>query len=130
MLSITARDVDEQELVLIVDAERCRWTLLDDGDEYRLSMARRDIVAAIQALLDLHLAALITATEQVRAAFAMLGAIAERATSIHQRASDDALVYDICTGMLDGDPPLRPHRHLVQLRIHGAAISAPSRKQG
>lgn len=49
MLSITGRDVDEQELALSFDAETCKWTLLGDGDEYRLTSARRDIVNIIKA---------------------------------------------------------------------------------
>jgi hypothetical protein len=47
-LSITGRDVDEQELALSFDAERCTWTYMGDADDYRLSTARCEIVEVMQ----------------------------------------------------------------------------------
>jgi hypothetical protein len=49
LLSITGRDVDEQELALSFDAESCTWTFMGDADDYRLSTARRDVVNAMTA---------------------------------------------------------------------------------
>ena len=63
--------------------------------------------------------------------FALLGAFAESATYVHQRVDDDAVCYDIATGMLDEDMPFRPHGHLVQFRVTGSAVDAicASRRQ-
>jgi hypothetical protein len=62
---------------------------------------------------------------QVRAdLFALLGSFAESATYVHQRVEDDAIFFDVVTGMLDEDMPFRPHGHLVQFRIGGDVIAA------
>lgn len=48
--------------------------------------------------------------------FALIGSVAESKTYIHQRlATEDMVVYDVVTGMLDCDSPFRPYGHLMRL---------------
>jgi hypothetical protein len=62
---------------------------------------------------------------QLRAdVFALLGTFVETVAYIHQRVLDDAICYDIATGLLAEDTQFRPHGHLVQFRITGAAVDA------
>ena len=50
--------------------------------------------------------------------FALIGSIAESATYVQQRVTtDDVVIYDVCTGMLAGDSPFRPHGHLMRLTV-------------
>lgn len=58
--------------------------------------------------------------------FALLGAIAESVTAIHQHVAADGIHYDVVTGMLDGDTPFRPHGHLLRLVVSGATVPAIS----
>jgi len=55
--------------------------------------------------------------------FALLGTIAESATYIHQRVLDDAVCYDVATGMLAANA-VPTHGHLVRLRIGGDVVRA------
>ena len=47
-LSITGRDVDEQELALEFDADTCLWRLMGDADEYRQTKARIDVLEVMR----------------------------------------------------------------------------------
>lgn len=54
--------------------------------------------------------------------FALLGEIAESTTFVRQRLADDAIEYDVTTGMLDGDGFFAGHGHLLCFRIGGSDI--------
>jgi hypothetical protein len=50
--------------------------------------------------------------------FALVGRTAESATYVHPLSvADDMVVYDICTGMLDGHSPFKSHGHLIRLTV-------------
>ena len=52
------------------------------------------------------------------AVFALVGSIAETATYIQQQVmTKGVVVYDVCTGMLDGYSPFRPNSHLMRLIV-------------
>lgn len=55
--------------------------------------------------------------------FALLGEIAESTTFVRQRLADDAVAYEVTTGMLDGDAPFAGHGHLLRFRIGGPDVS-------
>jgi hypothetical protein len=49
--------------------------------------------------------------------FALIGEIAESVTYVHERVMDAVVCFDVCTGLLDGDTPFRPHGHLLRLTV-------------
>jgi hypothetical protein len=50
--------------------------------------------------------------------FAIVGSFAESATSVRQRTmGGGGLVFEVVTGLLDGDGQFAPHGHTVRLRI-------------
>ena len=53
--------------------------------------------------------------------FALVGAFAELSTHVRQRPADDAVEFDVTTGMVAGETLFRPHGHLVRLRVVGEA---------
>jgi hypothetical protein len=57
-------------------------------------------------------------------AFGLIGSFAENDSHVRQRRGDDRVVYDITTGILDGDSPFRGHGHLVRVMVVGAAAAA------
>jgi hypothetical protein len=50
-----------------------------------------------------------------------IGSFAEFSTHVLERLADDAVEFDVTTGMLAGTTPFRPHGHLVRLRLEGEA---------
>jgi len=50
VLSITGRDVEEQELALSMDPRTMRWTSRGDAADFRMSQERRQIIEAFAAL--------------------------------------------------------------------------------
>ncbi len=54
--------------------------------------------------------------------FALLGAIAESVSYIHQRVGDEIIHYDVVSGMLDGDTAFHPHGHLIELHVSGVDV--------
>jgi hypothetical protein len=50
-------------------------------------------------------------------AFGLIGTVAESASLVRQRVSPRETVFDVTTGMLDGDGPFGPHGHLLRLRV-------------
>jgi hypothetical protein len=50
-------------------------------------------------------------------ALALVGSFAEANTFIRQERRDGATVFEVTTGMLDGDGPLSGHGHLVRFII-------------
>jgi hypothetical protein len=53
--------------------------------------------------------------------FALIGSIAESATYIRHRRTDRAeLVFDVVTGMLQGDTQFASHGHTLRVRVSGA----------
>lgn len=62
---------------------------------------------------------------RVRAdAYALIGSFAESDSHVRQRRGADTVVYDVTTGVLDGDSSFRGHGHLVRLMVVGAAAEA------
>ncbi len=59
---------------------------------------------------------------QIRqAAYALIGSIAETATYVRQRKSDDgALIFELVTGLIGDDTHFEPHGHAVMLRVEPA----------
>ena len=52
-----------------------------------------------------------------RAAYALIGAIAEESTHVAERVDEDDVVFEIATGMVSIDAEFAPHGHLLRLRI-------------
>jgi hypothetical protein len=50
-------------------------------------------------------------------AVALIGAVAEAASLVRERVEGAETVYDVATGMLEGDGAFAPHGHLLRLRI-------------
>ena len=56
-----------------------------------------------------------------RAAWALIGSVAEESTHVAEWVDEDAVVFDVATGTV-GSPVFAPHGHLLRLRIQmGAA---------
>ena len=55
-----------------------------------------------------------------RAAHALIGAVAEESTHVFEWVDDDAVVFDVATGMVAEDGHFAPHGHLLRLRIQSA----------
>jgi hypothetical protein len=55
-----------------------------------------------------------------RAAYALIGAVAEESTHVAEWVDEDAVVFDVATGMVGGTP-FAPHGHLLRLRIQTGA---------
>jgi hypothetical protein len=54
----------------------------------------------------------------VRAAvFALVGHVAETATYVRQRRSEDGLSFEVVTGMLSTDGSFAPHGHSLVLKV-------------
>jgi hypothetical protein len=51
--------------------------------------------------------------------YALVGTFAESSTHLRQRTGDQAIEYDVTTGMLEDETHFRTHGHLVRLRIAG-----------
>ena len=51
-----------------------------------------------------------------RAAYALIGAVAEESTHVAEWVDEDAVVFDVATGMV-GSTPFAPHGHLLRVRI-------------
>ncbi len=66
----------------------------------------------------------VSAREVGAAAFRLVGGIAESSTNVVERVDGWVVVYDIVTGMVDGQTRWHPHGHAVQLRISGESIKA------
>jgi hypothetical protein len=61
---------------------------------------------------------------QLRAhTYALIGAVAESVSYIHQRVENETVHYDVVTGMLATETPFRPHGHLFELRIGGPDVA-------
>ena len=57
-----------------------------------------------------------------RAAYQLIGAVAEESTHLLEWVDEDAVVFDVATGIV-GSPYFAPHGHLLRVRIQtGAAI--------
>jgi hypothetical protein len=52
-----------------------------------------------------------------RAAFALVGQVAESATYVRQRVLEDRLVFDVVTGMVGPDTHFAPHGHTLRLDV-------------
>jgi hypothetical protein len=52
-------------------------------------------------------------------AFALVGTVAEAASLVRERSGGAETIFDITTGMLEGDGSFAPHGHLLRLRIRG-----------
>jgi hypothetical protein len=48
VLHVTGRDVEQQELALRWDVERCLWSIAGDAQVFRLSPERRSIIQALE----------------------------------------------------------------------------------
>ena len=57
-------------------------------------------------------------------AYALVGAIAESVSYLHQRVELETVRYAVVTGMLPSDTPFYPHGHLLELRIGGPDVPA------
>jgi hypothetical protein len=64
---------------------------------------------------------------EIRAAvFSLVGSFAELATYVRQRQGEDAedgettLLFEVVTGILDGDSRFAPHGHTVRVRVSAA----------
>ena len=55
-----------------------------------------------------------------RAAYALIGAVAEESTHVAEWVNEDAVVLDVATGIV-GDVHFAPHGHLLRLRIQTAS---------
>lgn len=51
-----------------------------------------------------------------RAAYALIGSVAEESTHVAEWVDEDAVVFDVATGNV-GTTPFAPHGHLLRLRI-------------
>ena len=55
---------------------------------------------------------------EIRAAiFALVGGFAELATYVRQRTDDDAIVFEVVTGFLNGESRFDPHGHTLRLSV-------------
>jgi hypothetical protein len=54
--------------------------------------------------------------------YRVIGSFAELSTHVLERPADDAVEFDVTTGMRAGTTPFRPHGHLVRLRLEGEAV--------
>ena len=52
-------------------------------------------------------------------AFALIGQVAETASLVRERREGDDAIFEITTGMLEGDGHFAPHGHMVRLRVRG-----------
>lgn len=52
-----------------------------------------------------------------RRAWALLGAVAEPATSVRERRDGDTAVFEVVTGVPDGAGPFASHGHTLRLTI-------------
>ena len=68
------------------------------------------------------LASSVSPREVGAAAFGLIGAIAESSTNVVERVDGWVVLYDVVTGMVDGQTRWAPHGHAVQVRIGGDAI--------
>jgi hypothetical protein len=50
-------------------------------------------------------------------AFALIGAVAEAASLVRERPGATETIFDVTTGMLNGDGSFAPHGHLLRLRV-------------
>jgi len=57
------------------------------------------------------------AAELRAAAFALIGQVAESASFVRERRHDGETIFDVTTGILDGDGRFAAHGHLLRLRI-------------
>jgi hypothetical protein len=55
------------------------------------------------------------------AVFTLIGAIAESSTLVHERRNGDDRIFDVVSGILEGDSRFAPHGHTLRLRIAGVA---------
>jgi hypothetical protein len=85
-----------------------------DAPEWRVIEA-----AAIDAVLVVTLQSLSPGNlADLRAAvFTLIGSFAESATFVRQTFHGRDVIFDIATGMLDGDSPFAAHGHLVRFVI-------------
>ncbi|MFN2591250.1 MAG: hypothetical protein ABR532_00225 [Candidatus Dormibacteria bacterium] len=56
--------------------------------------------------------------------YALLGSFSESTSYIRQRVADDQVVYEVATGILEGDSTFRGHGHLVRLHVTGDSARA------
>jgi hypothetical protein len=54
------------------------------------------------------------------AVFCLIGVVAESATYVRQRGGEGELLFEVGTGMLEGDTDFAPHGHTLLLRIRKA----------
>jgi hypothetical protein len=54
------------------------------------------------------------------AVFCLIGVVAEGATYVRQRGGEGELLFEIGTGMLEGDTDFAPHGHSILLRLRKA----------
>lgn len=52
-----------------------------------------------------------------RAVYSLVGAVAEGASAIVQRAGEEGVVFELTTGMLDDQTEFKSHGHLVRLVV-------------
>ena len=55
-----------------------------------------------------------------RRAWALIGAVAEPAASVHERRDGDAVVFEVVTGVPEGSGHFATHGHTLRLRIRPA----------
>ena len=85
---------------------------------------RHTEVAQAVYVVSLDWTAASASMRQLRAdTYALIGAVAESVSYIHQRVENETVHYDVVTGMLATDTPFRPHGHLIELRIGGPDVA-------
>jgi hypothetical protein len=57
------------------------------------------------------------------AVFCLIGVVAEGATYVRQRGGEGELLFEVGTGMLEGDTDFAPHGHTLLLRLTHASAS-------
>ncbi len=55
-----------------------------------------------------------------RRAWALIGAVAEPAASVHERRDGDAVIFEIITGIPEGSGHFATHGHTLRLRLRRA----------
>jgi hypothetical protein len=63
-------------------------------------------------------------------AYSLIGEFAESSTHIRAGTEGQSIVFEVTTGMLDGDGPFSGHGHVVRLRVVGPAVEALLTRSG
>jgi hypothetical protein len=88
------------------------------GSPMRLLGASTDADASF--VVDLEwIDAAPTPRQQRLAIFALIGAIAESATTVYEQPREDGASFEVVTGLLEADGPFSSHGHTLKLRVVG-----------